>query len=157
MRFFVLGDQGQKYGPADILTLNQWIIEGRIVPHTMLMEEVSGGQIAAASVAGLEFPVVPHGTMGMPPGRAVMPGYQPIQLTSFSGPAPGVSDFRLALAMGVISLVVTFPIHFLGIFVALAGVRAAVRAKNFNHPLWTPALILNIIALIVAISVYVIR
>ena len=157
MRFFVLGDQGQKYGPADVLTLNQWIAEGRIVPHSMLLEEVSGGQIVASSVAGLDFPMVPHGPMGNPSGRQVMPGYQPGQPIAYSGPAAGVSDFRLALAMGVISLVVTFGVHFLGIFAALVGVRAAMRAKNYNHPLWTPVLILNVIALIVAIGVYGLR
>lgn len=86
-----------------------------------------------------------------------MPGYQPVQPIAYSGPAPGVSDFRLSLAMGVISLVVTFGVHFLGIFAALVGLRAAMRAKNFNHPLWTPVLILNAVALIVAIAVYSLR
>ena len=58
MGYYVLGDQGQKYGPADVATLNMWVGEGRVVPHTMLEDEVSGGQIAAASVPGLQFQVV---------------------------------------------------------------------------------------------------
>ena len=30
MDYFVLGNNGEKYGPADIVTLNVWISEGRI-------------------------------------------------------------------------------------------------------------------------------
>ena len=30
MRYFVIGDDGLKYGPAEVATLNGWIAEGRL-------------------------------------------------------------------------------------------------------------------------------
>ena len=40
MRYFVIGANGELYGPADIATLNQWIAEGRLTPTSMLQEEL---------------------------------------------------------------------------------------------------------------------
>ncbi len=69
MGFYVVGEQGQKYGPADVATLNQWIVEGRLVSHTMLEDETSGGQ--ARSIGGswrLNFAPTPA-----PPPSSVTP------------------------------------------------------------------------------------
>jgi len=55
MRYFVIADDGAKYGPADIQTLNEWIRDGRILPSTLIEEEGSGARLAASSVAGLTF------------------------------------------------------------------------------------------------------
>jgi len=57
MRYFVIAEDGNKYGPADIQTLNTWIQEGRILPSTLIEEEGSGARLAANSVAGLVFGV----------------------------------------------------------------------------------------------------
>ena len=57
MRYFVIGDDGQKYGPADLATLNSWITEGRLLPTQQLEDEASGMRLAAGAVQGLNFPV----------------------------------------------------------------------------------------------------
>ena len=55
MRYFVLGEDGQTYGPADLATLNQWVLEGRIVPTTLLQPEGTQRRMAASTVPGLVF------------------------------------------------------------------------------------------------------
>lgn len=55
MRWYVIGRDGQKYGPADLPTLQMWASENRVRPDTLLEEEGTGKQVLAQSVAGLTF------------------------------------------------------------------------------------------------------
>lgn len=64
VRYFVIADDGQKYGPADVPTLNSWIADNRLVPNQMLEEEASGMRVVASSVQGLVWPSAPN--PGMP-------------------------------------------------------------------------------------------
>jgi hypothetical protein len=148
MGYYVLGDQGQKYGPADIATLNLWVGEGRVVPQTMLEDEVSGGQIAAASVPGLQFQVVsppPSNPYSQPP--MAQPVSQPYQGYPRGGqvisPDAGASDFRTAMlcAVGSILLTLFFPIG--GLICAGYSMRAAQRAKACGHPNGTLAVVVS--------------
>jgi len=58
MRYFVIGDDGQKYGPADVATLNSWITEGRLLATTLLENEATGERVAAQALPGLAFAAV---------------------------------------------------------------------------------------------------
>lgn len=55
MRFFVVLADGQKFGPADVPTLNKWIVEGRLTPDTVLEEELSGARQPAKNMPSLDF------------------------------------------------------------------------------------------------------
>jgi hypothetical protein len=71
--YFVVHPGGQRYGPADLPTLNQWAAEGRLVPDTPLIDAASGAQLFARDVSGLFFPM----TAGQSPGSSaptMMPG-----------------------------------------------------------------------------------
>ena len=78
MRYFVIGDDGQKYGPADVLTLQAWVGEGRLLPNQQVEEEGSGIRMAAAAVNGLNFP-----DLAPPEPRMATPG------PAYRGPAGG--------------------------------------------------------------------
>ena len=56
MGFFVIADDGNKYGPADLATLNAWIAEGRLQPNTILEEVQTMERRPASTVPGLNFP-----------------------------------------------------------------------------------------------------
>lgn len=56
MYYVVDPSTNQKFGPADLATLNQWISENRILPTTVLEEAASGNRFNAAQVPGLNFP-----------------------------------------------------------------------------------------------------
>lgn len=65
MKYYVVWPDGQKFGPADLETLNQWAAEGRIKPDTQLENADTGAQMPAASLEGLNLaqePETPAGT-----------------------------------------------------------------------------------------------
>jgi len=51
--YFVQGHDGQRYGPADVDTLIAWVMEGRIVAATVLIERGTDRPIAADSLPAL--------------------------------------------------------------------------------------------------------
>ena len=55
MKFYVVMSDGRKFGPADIATLNQWIVEGRVNRDTMLENADNEQQARARDVMGLKF------------------------------------------------------------------------------------------------------
>ena len=57
MNYFVIAADGQKYGPADVPTLNHWAQEGRVLASSMLEDAATGQQYIATSVPGLQFPL----------------------------------------------------------------------------------------------------
>lgn len=54
--YFVIGPNGEEYGPADLNTLANWKNEGRVNPSTMLKDAQSGQMIQASSIPAL-FPM----------------------------------------------------------------------------------------------------
>jgi hypothetical protein len=53
LRYFIHAVDGQTYGPSDMDTINQWIVEGRVVPTTLLQPENSTIRVAASTIDGL--------------------------------------------------------------------------------------------------------
>ncbi|CEK15438.1 Protein of unknown function (DUF2628) [Chthonomonas calidirosea] len=101
-QYYVLAQDGNRYGPADIPTLQQWIDENRILPTTMLEDASTGQQLPASALSELRFPtVMPQPTMPSQPtmeatpptpsagpiyGRGVQVGYsQPVTAQNTSG------------------------------------------------------------------------
>lgn len=72
--YSVVGADGQVYGPVDMATLQQWIAEARVTPHTVLIDGVTGSTGPAMS-----FPVVqPLFPAIAPPQNFIQPyGQQP--------------------------------------------------------------------------------
>lgn len=56
MQYFVLTPDGQKFGPVDIMTLNKWVGEGRILAHTVLEEAGTMRRLTANQIPGLALP-----------------------------------------------------------------------------------------------------
>jgi len=114
----------------------------------MLMDEVSGGQIVASSVPGMQF------AQAAPPMASNYPRYDqvPVQnarpfvptTTQSSG---GQSEFYLALALGLVSPVLSFMLPIGGLLTAGYGIRSAIRAKEYGHPLGILVIVLNALAI----------
>lgn len=56
MQYYVIAPDGQKYGPADVATLNQWAAEARLTPETQLEDTTTGARMSASAVPGITFP-----------------------------------------------------------------------------------------------------
>lgn len=87
MRYFVIAPDGQKYGPADLNTLNQWVREGRVTQQ-MMLEGEDGLRMVAGSVVGLMFPGAPTNYSQPPDGNvyAGNPYTTPGTTSSYSAP-----------------------------------------------------------------------
>ena len=53
MYYFVIGADGNRYGPADIDALVEWTREGRIVGSTILIERGTDKQLTAESITAI--------------------------------------------------------------------------------------------------------
>lgn len=51
--YFVIGSDGNRYGPADVDTLVEWTREGRIVPGTMLIERGTERSLHASELSAV--------------------------------------------------------------------------------------------------------
>ncbi len=51
--YFVVGADGERYGPADIDTLVQWTREGRIIESTMLIERGTEREVRADAITAI--------------------------------------------------------------------------------------------------------
>lgn len=184
MRYYVLATDGQKYGPADVPTLQEWANERRLLPDTMLEAEGSGAQIAAGAVPGLTFaapaepappvalPTPPAPGLGVPGPYTQAPG--PVsnyprgpQAGSFTTPTygqpqysfqdNGKKDMILAFVMVPVSIVISLFIGLGGIITAMFGVRMAQQAMNKGQSVAVVALVLNVLAVIFRFAIIFMR
>lgn len=68
MQFYVVGPNGEKFGPAEEALLAQWAAQGRITAYTQLENAVTGERVAAASIPGIISPAPPYGYDAPPYG-----------------------------------------------------------------------------------------
>ena len=133
MNYFVIAADGQKYGPADVATLNHWAQEGRVLPTSMLEDAATGARIPATSV-GINFPPAAGG------GYAAAPNYQQI-------PGPymgdnGAEDIKKVWIFGGIGFFCC-PVIF-----SVMAIVYATNAQKKGHPQAQTALIFAIISLV---------
>ncbi len=159
MQYFVMVD-GQRYGPADVATLNAWAREGRLSPTTEVEDSTTGARLSAASIPGISFPTSapppgPGPTMSAPqePGFSA-PGVQPpgnwsqapMQPGQWQAPGPmqsgGQTEFTLSIIFSIIGFLCC-PIVF-----GTAGIILGVLAKQKGHPNGQIAWILGVVSLV---------
>lgn len=160
MSYFVVADDGNKYGPADVATLNQWIQEGRITPESSLQNEATGEMLRAQSVSGLVFQSQPaaaptYGTptpgvgpqgMQQPQGGFSPQGYaQNPYARPMGGPQAGQDDVNWGWIWFALSFVCC------GFFGNIFGLIRANRAMELGHPGANAPRIANIIVLVLQV------
>jgi hypothetical protein len=144
MRYFVVAEDGSKYGPADVNLLNEWIDEGRLHPGMNLEEEGTHVKVAAASVLGLDFmPREERKEEPAPARTAPVDGAGAMALLSDQPVVDsGKVDVGLALAMAIVTVVlgaVPSNVGILGLFTGLLALVAGFKAKDRRHPAATVA------------------
>ena len=125
MRYFVIGEDGELYGPADIATLNDWIEQGRLAPTTMIQEEFGGARFAASLLEGLSFSA----------------GY----VHPSSRPDPGDQEFKMAWVMGVAGFLCCPAFGVIGLFYAVAS-------KKKGHPKAIAAIVFCAIIAVISLA-----
>jgi len=69
MPYFVIGLDGEKFGPVDVLTLNHWVQDGRVAPDSMLEDVSTGQHVLASSISELVFQASTSFVQGNPPSN----------------------------------------------------------------------------------------
>ncbi len=149
MNYFVVDQtSGQKYGPADLATLNQWVVEGRVTPTTMLEDAATGQQVLASSVPGLSLGVPP--STAPPPAAAQVANPYPRQFEQAPGLPVSSEQSGLIIASYILSAVgLCFcPIAFSG-----GAIACAVVAKNRGDQRGQTAMIVGIASLVLGIVI----
>jgi hypothetical protein len=159
MRYFVLDDQGTKYGPADLATLNQWAVQGRIAPNTTLVEEFTNVRHRAIDLPGLHIAVMPGmpaqglptqnpGAYGAPgqgaygqmlPGASpVQPQYQPTNTGPFNNPIgtlnSGQNEANISFGLSILTLILCAVIPCLGLLSGIPAIFYAGKAMKQGSP-----------------------
>ena len=47
MQYSVIGSDGNQYGPVDLITLKQWVADGRVMPHTQVIDNLASTTLMA--------------------------------------------------------------------------------------------------------------
>jgi len=155
MAFFVIAHNGQKYGPADLPTLNQWASEGRVLPTTMLEDSVTGARGVAQGIPGLSFlppPAVSNLSGPFPSGTPRVP---------YVRTGDGSRQVTQAWIFGSLCLVTIFlfrsliipPLILIPVIFGALGVGAASRAEELGHPDARRAKVFCIVALVLIFAI----
>lgn len=158
MRYFVLAPDGQRYGPADIKTLSQWVEEGRILPSHELEEEGTGRRIPANMVAGVGFPQGQTQTRPTPPPDPFVQPPAPLATGFHAAPNDTAKLIQNAWILGAAALAMFLgfgccsPVTAIGSVVASAfGFSYANRAKLMGDMRAQGPLIMNAVVIALAI------
>jgi hypothetical protein len=122
MTYYVVAPDGQKYGPGDVVTLNQWAQQGRVLPTTVLEDASTGARFAASQVPGMTFAPAPTNDFAQPPS------YQQYPRMGYGVSDNGDSDYQKALIFGILGLLCC-PLIFSSI-----GIYFASLAQRKGHP-----------------------
>lgn len=146
MRYFVIADDGHRYGPADTMLLNQWIGENRLRPHQFLEEELTGQRVLAQAVPGLRFPLATQ-TAPYMPGGGLPPGvaYPRPHMSSGVG-SRDLTPSWILFGVGMLCMCNTF----FGLACPIAGAWFAYRAEHNRVPGARTALVANILLLVIS-------
>jgi len=141
MQFHVISDQGQKFGPASIIEINQWIIEGRI-KQTFTFEAAKGGAIFnSTNLPGIVWqasePVVPpftpqQPTVQQPPTVYPRADYPPIGTAPMNQPLNWIDKqfVSTSKAMLIIGSVCLAGISFILAIIQLSSGKDPIARKN---------------------------
>jgi hypothetical protein len=141
MQYWVIAPDGQKYGPADVPTLNTWAAQGRVTAATRVQELASGDQMMASQIPGIL--LVPFSG-----SQNYNTNYQNVypRVSDPMGGKDWAKEVQTAWALGVAGLLCC------GLF-AIFGVIKASNAQRAGFPNAQGAMIFNIIVLVIGFGV----
>lgn len=153
MVYFVIGEDGRRYGPVDLGTLNLWASQDRVRTYTLIEDASTGSRIPAERIPGLAFGYRQIDPPSYGSGSATPYGTPySSSTTSFSsapGPYPVSYPTRdthgnpgLATASLILGIVGIFGACCMGALAMPAAILAVVfghmstRSSNANQALW---------------------
>ena len=149
MRYYVIFPTGQRYGPADLRTLQLWVAENRVGPATTLMEETTGRSFPAADLSSLGLAPYAGPTSAQPGQPYYAPYYRSYPARSSSGTNV---ETTLAWIFGGVGFCIPL-LSIAGIVLAAIGMRKGQRGAGGALALSIVTLLLNIFMRVLVFSI----
>ena len=127
MQYSIVGTDGNQYGPVDLMTLKQWVSEGRVLPNSQITDNLSNRTIVASQMPELGLLSQPP----IPPPYTQYPRHEVNSQTTpvIQGTVIGSVIFRVVFAVAI-SLM--FPVG--GIISSCYAIYYAIRAFVNKDP-----------------------
>ena len=132
MQYSVLGTDGSQYGPVDLMTLKQWVSEGRVLPNTQIVDNLSSQTLMASQMPELGMTSVsnPYSNTAAPPQN-----FNQYPRTGYDAQAPqGTTKLWSILIWLGIGIVFSMFTRYGGVFVTGWNVFDAFQAKARKDP-----------------------
>lgn len=154
MEYFVIGPDGQEYGPTNVDGLREWAAQNRLISTTMLKNVATGETVAASTIPGL-FPSAPpaYPNYSQPPTAVAYPRYQPPAQTSRGG-----SEYlwrSILYSLGAVLLF--FVAHGFGLIFAAYSMYYAIQTQRDGSKYGVIAIVISAIALIAVGGGWILR
>ncbi len=132
MQYSVHGSDGNQYGPVDLITLKQWVQEGRVLPDTRVTDNLSNSTLLASQMSelGMTSMSQPYANASAPP----QPGMSPYSNPQFGAQAKQPTRLWGILGWLAFGIVVSMFTRYGGIFVSGWNVFDAFKAKSEDDP-----------------------
>ena len=146
MGYFVIAPDGNEYGPADLVTLKQWVSENRLYPTTQLKDEQTGQIIAAGTIPNL------FSSQVQAPAPVVAPPYASSPASNYQMPQMQVDDsgmFWNSVIRSGLALLFFFVLRGIGIIFAGYAVYYAVQCFQLRGKKGPYALAISIVVLVI--------
>lgn len=151
MEYFVIGADGQEYGPAKVDALRDWAQQNRILPTTILKDALSGERLAAAAVPGIFPPNTPPPSQNwsQPPAVSNYPRGGSQYTPPTASNQDGLGYLGWAIGRSVLALILFFVLHGIGLIVAGVGLANAFQSKQSGHRYGTASLVISVVTFVV--------
>ena len=141
----MIGQDGQRYGPVDLTTLNNWVTEQRVTDRTWLEEAETGRRLLSTEVPGL---VLVQSAPEPPSAPFQSPYGEPQQGSPYPRGYPygqdnGQGDLTKSFVFSALGFLCC-PVVF-----SVLGIIFANKAKEKGHPQSQTAFVLAIVSLVV--------
>ncbi len=149
MNYFVIWPDGQRFGPVDLATLQQWQIENRVDNNTILEDAKNGNRIRAELVLG-QAGIPPTTTPFSQPSQTQNPyvGYpRNVSYPSSVQVANGKTELTVSYICGALGIALACCIP---IVVPIIGLVLGIVAKNKGQTGAGGAIALNVVGLVIS-------
>ena len=133
MRYYVVWPDGQKFGPADVKRLNDWVAEWRVGAATVLEEEATGRTLSATQVPGLNLD--PNSQRPSPASRPFPAN--PLYFAYADDGSREIGTAQTLLTIGAftwICLLLCFPLALGLLALPIVAMVYASKARRKGHP-----------------------
>ena len=159
MQYYVIGPDGNKYGPADVATLKSWITENRLTPQSMLEDFNTGQRLPASSVPGL-FDAAQTATAtgpNMGPATGTMYSNPPTPGTVYNPNAAMADNGQSELTLAWVFNAIGFVLCGCGWIFGPLGIWKANQAMVKGNPSASAARICGIIVTVWGVAWFILR